>query len=574
MTFLYNLYRNWMKVAFFRSGASFREGRSSQVAGRVVVFEDAMGNCGFVSHQWVSTHHPDPEFKQMQVLQDALRRLLHGKGFVSLDILTEAIVPSAKGIFLKEFQSRPLFLWYDYFSVPQVWHGGSEQAKAITSIPAYVAKSKYFFALCPSIISPCEGKVLNASSWGRRGWCRLERACRELSENSSWILIQSSTSMEVVGAVTSFVTGSVGSGEFSVESDKEKITPVMQAIVKRKLILSLRAGDLPSYRRHLNLQAVHLQGLNVEPIGLVPGSEDEMADFLHQNGLTKLSRRDRAGWWPLHYAALSGKVGLMKALLRHRADPNRRTLRDEPELGFPPWMSALDFAVFYKHNSVARLLIAARARLAGGVGPALAFAANTDNAEAIGLLCEARADVHAKSLFGNPCIMLCGFTGAEAALEEMVRQGAAGPLELSLTLWSAMTQCAGSCRMVQRLIELGADVNFQYDVSDEGYLGRMMFNVKSLQHRFGRQTVLTTSSYHIHGSTPLMTALRAAHHEGVAALLAFGARLYLKNCRGWTAADFARGQSMPQWLQRGLEGDPSECQTISSLCLPHVEISF
>ena len=31
-----------------------------------------------------------------------------------------------------------------------------------------------------------------------------------------------------------------------------------------------------------------------------------VAEFLHQNGLRRVGEADRAGWWPLHYAALSG----------------------------------------------------------------------------------------------------------------------------------------------------------------------------------------------------------------------------------------------------------------------------
>ena len=41
---------------------------------------------------------------------------------------------------------------------------------------------------------------------------------------------------------------------------------------------------------------------------------------------------------------------VIQGLLQKRADPNRKTSKDEPKLGFPPWVSALDLAAFYKHN--------------------------------------------------------------------------------------------------------------------------------------------------------------------------------------------------------------------------------
>lgn len=299
--------------------------------GDVIVFEEGMGSAGFVSHQWVSQTHPDPDLRQMQVLQDALKRLLRGSGVVSLDKASESLLPFAKGVQFEEFQARALFLWYDYFSVPQL---KEKQAPAIRSIPAYIAKCRYFFALCPTI--DCPDRVLNVASWARRGWCRLERASRELSEDGSWILIKSSETLQVVATCFSLVTGSVGEGEFSVESDKERLAPVMRAIVKRKLMLLLRAGDLPSFRRHFSLQAVHLRGLKVERINFLPDNEapDVVLDFLQQLGLRKVEQRDSAGWWPLHYAALSGEAPLIEALLKQRADVNRRTVKDEPKLGF------------------------------------------------------------------------------------------------------------------------------------------------------------------------------------------------------------------------------------------------
>ena len=51
-----------------------------QARGHVVVFEHSMGNACLVSHQWVARQYPDPDFKQMSVLKDALLRLLSSQG--------------------------------------------------------------------------------------------------------------------------------------------------------------------------------------------------------------------------------------------------------------------------------------------------------------------------------------------------------------------------------------------------------------------------------------------------------------------------------------------------------------
>ena len=282
-----------------------------------------MGNAAFVSHQWVARQHPDPEFRQMSVLQDTLKHLLGSGGHVLLDIATEQHVRSARPLPTKDFQSRALFVWYDYFSVPQSEHreshasdnsDGSQQANAINSIPAYVAKCKFFLALCPVLDRASEEKVLSPRSWAERGWCRVERAARELSPDSTWILIQGTTRMELVGTAISFPSGSVGEGRFTVEEDRQKLAPVMRSILTHKLMHCLRTRDFPAFRRHLNLQSVHLRGLEIEPVhGVLPNeAPNALSRFLFQNGLGKVDASDSAGWWPLHYAALSGNAEVIQ----------------------------------------------------------------------------------------------------------------------------------------------------------------------------------------------------------------------------------------------------------------------
>ena len=367
-----------------------------KVRGDIVVFNESMGHSVFVSHQWVAKQHPDPNFEQMPVLQDALRHLLQNSGSVSPDSVTESLVPAAKGISHQEFQSRVLFIWYDYFSVPQLASNDSDdsqQAKAINSIPAYVAKCRFFFALCPTIDCHVQTKVLSVAGWSLRGWCRLERAARELSAHNSWLLVQGSTSLKMVGTVLSFGSGPVGEGEFTVADDRLKLAPVVKQIVNRKLVLSLQAGDLAAYRRHLNLQTLYFAGLETEPIYVNPCKnmcaaatrDDPVASFLIQNGFRNIGEKDTAGFRPLHYAAMSGSLQVVAGLLACRADPNRRTTKAEPQLGFPAWMSALDMTLFYKHNHVARLLISARARLDGGTAPAMMIAMS-NNVDGIRLL--------------------------------------------------------------------------------------------------------------------------------------------------------------------------------------------
>ena len=196
------------------------------------------------------------------------------------------------------------------------------------------------------------------------------------------------------------------------------------------------------------------------------------------------------------------------------------------------------------------------------------LAASGDNADGIRLLCESGAHPLAQNLLGNTTLQCSASLAATEALEELVIQARPGSLDLSRALFDATMFRGGSAELVHRLIALRADVDFQSNVPrDHKTLGRLVLAAKSWQHRRGRTSALTAIAYHLHGSTPLMQAIRSAQFDGAAALIAAGARLDLCNCRKWTAADFARGQSIPHFLQLGLEGDPSECRRVSSLAV-------
>jgi len=253
----------------------------------------------------------------------------------------------------------------------------------------------------------------------------------------------------------------------------------MRHILSRKLIHCLRVGDLPGFRRHFNLQTVYLRGLEIAPVaGLLPSCEggDAVAEFLHQNGFRTVRSADSAGWRALHYAALAGNVEVLRGLLEQRADVNWRTSKDEPLLGFPPWMAALDLAVFFKHHAATELLLTAKAHLEGGFSPAILAAATSDSSEGIRLLCAAGARPLARNLLGVSCLQCAAGLAATAAVEELLLQGCWGTLDLSLALFDATWFRGGSVELVQRLIALRANVDFQVNLArDYRPLGRLLF---------------------------------------------------------------------------------------------------
>ncbi|CAE7236971.1 unnamed protein product [Symbiodinium pilosum] len=94
-----------------------------KMRGLLLEFEDSMGDAIFVSHQWVGNMHPDPESKQLRVLQDALTRMLEKLEYIPLDVYTETFLPRTPRLHVSEIRKAPLFIWYDYFSCPQLESG-------------------------------------------------------------------------------------------------------------------------------------------------------------------------------------------------------------------------------------------------------------------------------------------------------------------------------------------------------------------------------------------------------------------------------------------------------------------
>lgn len=532
--------------------------------GLLVEFEKNCGKAMFLSHEWTGKDHPDPTFAQFSVFQDAMKHILLGRfSHIELDYVTEALVPQSKPLPTREFRSAQLFLWYDYFSCPQLKELHNDQVKAIASIHAYVAQCSFFFALCPFLQDPVTSKVLCPSSWEERGWCRLERTMRELSEGS-WVLIKSAERVELV--VASRALGCpTGEGDFTVVADRVKLGPILAAALKGKMKRALTRSDFVTYRVVRNLQSVYLRGLETQPeLDVVPGWSCNadgpvsiVEQFFYQNGLWNIHEVDSAGFLPLHYAALlGGEPQVIKAMLELRADFSRTTRKAQPLLGIPPWTSALGLALACGHNDAAQILIKAKAKVqeTGVLSPALHLAAAGNNVEGIRLLVEAGCDpITNHTIFGfSGAAFACDLV-APAALEELLRYGVSISGLLHATAESSR---GGSGEVARQLIELKADIDEQCQVQWLTPLGALVA-LQSLRYRW-TDTALTRHLYHLPGSTPLMMAILSGNYEIAMTLLREGARVDLRNARNVSAADLAEGA--PQLLQEILTGDSIFCR--------------
>ena len=159
------------------------------VKANLVLYREGMSVL-FVSQTWLSNAHPDnPSNIKLGLLQHFLRDARTGKQAIEPDWLSELrwgrLEISAKQI--KQIE----FVWFDIFSVPQ--QDRALQAKAIASIPAYVANSAFF--LC--IAGPWHhenGSSRDVRAWLSRGWCRVEVLCNALSPQAKPLIVMQSRS--------------------------------------------------------------------------------------------------------------------------------------------------------------------------------------------------------------------------------------------------------------------------------------------------------------------------------------------------------------------------------------------
>ena len=143
-------------------------------AGALVEFEEEMGRAMFISHQWLSARHPDPNAEQLKILQQALRNIISGASRVHVAVVTEIYNGRSQCPTAESFHTQSLYIWFDYCCCPQ---GTSESAalsrqSAIDSIPVYVARCYYFVILCPALRHLDDDSMMSQSSWVERGWCR------------------------------------------------------------------------------------------------------------------------------------------------------------------------------------------------------------------------------------------------------------------------------------------------------------------------------------------------------------------------------------------------------------------
>ena len=528
--------------------------------GLLCSFTEEMGHALFVSHQWVSYHHPDPDGKQFQVLQKALENLVSGTSRVILRPTEEMYFGRMKCPTAEDFKSQAIYIWYDYFSVPQGRDSRATDNRqmAIGCIASYCARSYFFVILCHAMPHAEQQTILTHKTWSDRGWCRLERMARALGREDGFVFrVEDTSTPTLCGRTILALHKAPGRGMFAYPDDKRWIAPVMVRLVRHKLQYYLHIKDMHRYRFLMSVQHHYLDGLDVQLVeNLIPGFRSRIhpqvdpfgfrtAQYLHQMAFYKVTQIDLAGWTPLCYAAVKGDLDVVKSLLYSRADCQDAVKKGDVQKFLAPQLPVLSVAAGYQSNEVMELLLSSGANVNardGFRGTALSLACLSNNWQGVRILFDAKIDPNIKALPGLHPFTVAACASSIQCMQEMCRHI---PMDLKGSEGSDWS--VKSCLFVailnhldaettSYLIEASADINQQFSIPMREPLWWLFFNLQRGRH-LSSPSSLTRLCYHHKRATPLMFCILAGQFEAAAVLLKAGARVDLRNARGKTAVD-------------------------------------
>lgn len=334
---------------------------------KVTVFTPGM-EVIFVSHQWLSRAHPDPDRSQFAVLQDALRNVIGGMRVMECG--RTSVSPLGSDSFrsyLAGERGRRLadaHIWYDYFAIPQVTSPRAsanvceELGAAVSSIPAYIDNCEHFFVLAPPLLHKDHGGLCNRHSWSERGWCRAELVARCFSGREEIpICAVSQTSLAVKTFPFAWIHCMPRYGDFSVEDDRKKVCRFMFKCMRRRADKHLLDGRLFEFR-FLRAMTVHVSADEERAEAI----DSWLEDYKFSGPLSLGS----GGWAPIHFAALEGNLPILSSLLAAGEEVDRLTMEEHAEFSSFAGCTPLALVALYVPDSslavdVARSLLSMRA---------------------------------------------------------------------------------------------------------------------------------------------------------------------------------------------------------------------
>jgi len=356
-------------------------------AGGLLHRREVVHYCLFVSHQWLSMEHPDPEGKQQRVLQECLQGVCSGHLSITNDVASQFF--GEKKTLTQEQAKRVKegFIWLDWVSIPQIetFHDQddeddevsiakrnrssrtfayktparprrTDQEEFILSIPSFVQACQVFVALVPPLMHFDTRQLCNYASWSTRGWCRTEMWCKMMLGNQDMpVVVISAADQADFARPVNWVDHLPHEGQFSVPADRGVVNGIFEQALSHQLGWLEQDSD-PSLYRYFLARRENLIGVGQQ--------RRRLPEFLEEFGFGSLkdAKRIRRGFGPILAAALSADTDLLKTLLEAACSVEQR-LKAMPEVGVVGGMTTMQIVLLqgWRSPHVLKILLEARA---------------------------------------------------------------------------------------------------------------------------------------------------------------------------------------------------------------------
>ncbi|CAE8584304.1 unnamed protein product [Polarella glacialis] len=197
----------------------------------------------FISHEWLSCRHPDPDSNQLRRMQGVFLEILAGRSenlfskddwitfskgasvgsqrsqLAAAESATRCSDTITEDTFKQDVQEG--LIWLDWSSIPQVLEVAKDkveqtlkdQLAAIHSIGAYLDRSSYFWILAPTALHRDQKTLRDFSTYRTRAWCRLEEWANLLSSSSMMPLVVTEAPRIATYSSLTFVLDNAGRPE-------------------------------------------------------------------------------------------------------------------------------------------------------------------------------------------------------------------------------------------------------------------------------------------------------------------------------------------------------------------------